>query len=315
MIGDDATGVGTQMFEITEEANYLIEIKNACKFLIHHTLNSDNDPMPTNTVYTAMSNMNMDSPGAIYHGYQNHSGIGSFQSVYLPVGTYQITVWYMGDPNMGQTNDFCSVELYRNIITYPPNANDTQGFRIKSIKDFTSKFDESNPVLASQKIYKYVENLDSENSSGVQVADFPGPYNYQTFVIESPPFTLPDVKTCINIVRTSAGFDYNINVGYEKVFEIFEDSLENSNGYIEHKFRIGTKAGLVRSNGFTSYVRDYDFQGKEYETNIYDANDQIKSKEVNTYENKVTNEVFGPLKITGIGPVTQDLSSLDSSLH
>jgi YD repeat-containing protein len=199
---------------------------------------------------------------ALYYGYTQTQP----RQIFLTAGQYQLTAWCGEDPT--------GFSIYRYDTTWPYNI-DAQGFRIASITDYTQE-----SVIASRKSYKYVDNLDSPISSGYAIANPPSYQWYTTTALDNQEAE----RDVFHITRTTQGFDYTPNVGYDHVFEItdFGEGQPHS-GFIKHSFEKADKSGIYDDRGVKLF-KNPDV-GKEISTKIYDSNSTLTKQIDSFYEN------------------------------
>ena len=309
MIDAGVTSIETSLMRIPESGMYIVEGHGAGSFLIHRPLCDNLGELP---VYNRNSNLN-DNALAVMPICRNPSLVAKNQiwtqfssstmngsvlydtfavnrSVYLRAGTYQLTTWGReigpggGGPGGGglvaTVPSF--VEIYKNVAIIPENDK-IQGFRIKSISDFTS-----NNVLASEKNYQYTEKINNTLSSGNVLCDLPQPLFYT--------LSKNDLTTEY-IVRTAARIENTPHIVYKNVFEILKNNT-STEGYMQHQFICENySTGLVSINGIKSYFNPF-ADGKEFSTINFSANNKKISEKRLEYRTTTLPNTFGGITAT-----------------
>lgn len=206
------------------------------------------------------------------------------ESINLPIGNYQITLWEFDIDNNYYGSNGCRIFINKenqiHIPAYYTNENiGIEGFRIESIENYSSTNE-----LSTKKEYKYVDDIASDVSSGVQLGFRPTPKTSHTVHMAcastiSPIGICKDVST---ITYTSEGINVSPNIGYASVFEVDKDD-SSTIGSTQTKFIVG-ETGLRHSQyGVISFDPIYE-NGKILEKNIFD-NTKIIKKEKFEYSN------------------------------
>ena len=311
LIEAGATSIKTSLMTIPESGTYHIKGQGNGLFLIHRPICTNDEQIP---VYNRNNNLNnkalaimptcrnptlfegnliwsqfsLPYPPYTMNGTVLYGTYASNRTVYLQAGTYQFTTWGKennltgpgGGSLVAPTPTY--VEVFRNITVYPENEN-VQGFRIKSISDYTS-----DAVLASQKDYKYTEEINNTISSGILLSDIPTPTFYTT---KANGFSIE------HIVRSSGRIENNPHVVYKNVFEILKNGSGNG-GYTEHKFHCNNfSSGLVSTNGIKAYINP-NSDGKEYATITFDATKKRISETFFKYKTTSFPATFGGASAT-----------------
>lgn len=301
--------VRTTLMTINETRNYKLNQNGEGIFLIQKISGCENSPIqsypcddlndqnqdfnpsqylclrPTNSLFIT-SPTDYSQPTDYIIGGQLCYSTSDDININLVAGTYQVTIWagYYDPNNMPNP----SIRIYKNIPTtfpahYEYKTKKIEGFRIKSIKDYTRE-----NILSNNKEYKYIENLTTNNSSAVQLGVRPNPKLYSNLSWACASNLSPQ-GICRNITTLiSEGSNINTipNVGYANVFEITKDNLGNVNGYSESKFNVGKTGLTYDDSGITSFEPVFK-NGKLLEKNILNTQKNIKLSEKFVYDEQL----------------------------
>lgn len=289
-------GVRTSLLRINDSTNVYIETEGEGVYLIQKIENcSINNDINTNCFSDEISisfNSCLRATNSLYYNGLTSSHPNDFitggltsspQSqtpLYLPAGTYQITLWAYYIPNNSEYSNNM-IKLYKmESITVPDswtyNTKTIEGFRVKEIKDYSSI-----NVLATTKEYRYTQDLINDNCSGVQLGFAAEPKIYTTVNNACVSYG-SGCRTMPTIVMSSSGISTMPNMGYESVFEIVKNGVQ-TNGYSQSKFKVGV-TGIIypEGGGLTSFEPFFE-NGKILEKNIFDKLKNIRNSEIYTY--------------------------------
>lgn len=210
--------------------------------------------------------------------------------LHLTPGTYQVTMWsggYGGGdyPNPPEPEPW--IKIFKPTPSSIPEhtvyrTKDAEGFRIKTIKDYTSK-----DVLAVEKSYEYRLDENVLNSSGVRIAERPQPmlYSVQSVQCTGTLNYNPDtgiVAAAPSLVITTEGVNTYPYFAYSSVYEVLKDDT-NTIGSTQYKFNVGENGLVYKDNGLVWFEPVYE-NGKIAEKNIFDKNGKIRSSELYFYK-------------------------------
>ncbi|MFT3793300.1 RHS repeat domain-containing protein [Flavobacterium sp.] len=288
----EATGVNTNEMIIYESDNYYIETTPGVIYMISRPKCLDNTPSSTyrqnvpsgpvaNAVPVCGSWTNFHPTELYTHHYpdfpaQYANGIYQYSDrlLWIPAGVYQITAW-----NTGAEGSSAGVSVYRRVHQYPNNDATVQGFRIKSISNYTAEgHTEQNPNinLSSKKIFRYTDTPTTPISSGYRLVYEPNYTSYTSDVLKQG-----QIRQKRHIIRNSQGYASSPNVAYTNVFEYDSNGI-TTNGYTEHIFAKETSGGIVSEGNFSSFKKPV--LGREIATKIFDASEKLKQHTIFTYQ-------------------------------
>lgn len=205
-------------------------------------------------------------------------------SVYLGVGTYQITL-AKGKPQSG--SNVISLRVHRDEITNNTTINTGEviraGFRVKSIKDYSAS-----GVLSTEKEYIYKTEINGSDSSGKIMFNptFYTVHSYTMFAAAADQITgtTAGINNRTQLRRSSSwsGGD-RPHVGYSTVYER-QKAAGLENGFIKHTFNTGIYAGVYStgvSPNASLYRRDFSV-GKETSSTVFkDIANSTNTEEIN----------------------------------
>lgn len=146
----------------------------------------------------------------------------------VPAGNYQVTLWDRDD----SSND-TKMRIYRTyteMVTIPPHANTnhvsgtlTDGFRIKSVSDFTGSDTGPGAVPATKTEYRYGASFFASTIKNTATLPFG-----------------------VGLARSSQGYVEPTVLAYNDAYEFQTDGNE-TNGYLKYKFKNSTLSTLGTS--------------------------------------------------------------------
>ena len=241
---------------------------------------------PTNSLfmdsYTSYSYPQEFIAGGLIGALRFANGTPLTDEIYLEAGKYQVTLWKGG--NWEFNADFPKLKLMEYfqtdwvpaVTTYTYTSKKIEGFRVKNIKNFT----EGN-VPVRTKEYKYIENLDSNFPSGIQL-NTEKSSRVSHYLADGT--CAGDTVEVTNFTIDSSNINTIPNVGYASVFEIEKEvTAIATNGYVQTKYNVGKTGITYSSDGIPSFIPNFE-NGKIKEKNIFNKDRIPQIKENYFYE-------------------------------